>query len=192
MDGQGFLMTRTPLLPSLRLKHGGIDPEEGERGGPRLGRDSTRERANDDRPSLCLPVGIDDCAMALADLFVIPLPRLRVDRLTDGSDDTQGGQIMALDPRVSKTTEGADGGGCGVELGDLVLRDDLPETGWVGRGGAERERAVDDVRVARDPSDVSHAGEDIVLVVVEHVLDRRRGTKEVPACGVDNALGFAR
>ena len=81
---------------------------------------------------------------------------------------------------VAPLDEGADGGWGGVEDGDLVVVDDLPEAvvgGVVGGalvhedGGSALEGAVDDVGVAGDPSDVGGAPVDVVGVAeVEDVL----------------------
>jgi hypothetical protein len=43
------------------------------------------------------------------------------------------------------------------------------------------QRTVDDVRVAGDPPDVRHAGVDLSVVVVEHVLVRNSGEEVVTA-----------
>ena len=97
--------------------------------------------------------------------------------------------------------EGADGGGGGVEDGDLVVVDDFPEAvvfGPVGcalvhqdGGGAVEQRAVDDVAVAGDPADVGGAPEDVFLLEVEDVFAGEVGLDRVAAGGVEQALGLA-
>ena len=42
-----------------------------------------------------------------------------------------------------------------------------------------------------DPADVGHAGEAVIWVDVEDVLDGESGAQEVATGGVDDALGLA-
>ena len=123
-----------------------------------------------------LPPGIDDRAAALADRLVIPHPRLGIDRLADGAQQPQAGEIVLVRPLIAPFDEGADGGGRGVENADAVLLDDLPEAVFVGQlgrpfvhdgGGAVGERAVDDVAVAGHPADVGRAPVGVVFLEVE-------------------------
>jgi hypothetical protein len=71
---------------------------------------------NDDGSSLSLPVGIHNGALLLANVLVVPLPGLGVDRLSDGSDGAEGGEVVALDVLGTEATEETDGGRGGVEL----------------------------------------------------------------------------
>ena len=106
-----------------------------------------------------------------------------------------------VDVVVAEAAQQADGRGRGVELRDLVLLHGLPVARRRRVHGrrlehrrrhAVREGPVDDVRVARDPADVRHAREAVVLVDVEHVLHRQRRAEEVPARRVHHALRLAR
>jgi hypothetical protein len=101
-----------------------------------------------------LPESIDNCALLLSDVLVIPVPRFRVDRLADTSQDTQGAEIMALNVVRPKTTKESDSGGGRVKLGELVFRNGLPVTRGRGidrsglkHGGGDPvcERAVNNV-----------------------------------------------
>ena len=104
-----------------------------------------------------------------------------------------------MNPFGAKGHQAADGGGGGVELGDAVLGDDLPEATGVGiggdafehqGGGAVGEGAVDDIAVAGDPADIGGAPEDVAVVVIEGDLMGQGGIDEVACGGVDNALGL--
>jgi hypothetical protein len=60
-----------------------------------------------------------------------------------------------------------------------------------GGGDTVEEGFVDDVGVACDPADVSHAGKAVVGVDIEDVFDGEGAAEEVPGCGVHDAFGFA-
>ena len=59
------------------------------------------------------------------------------------------------------------------------------------RGRTVGERAVHDVRMARDPSNVSDACVHLSHVVIECVVMSKRGPKQVAGGGVHHALGLA-
>jgi hypothetical protein len=108
---------------------------------------------------------------------------------------------VVLDVVRAKPTEEADGRRGGIELGNLVLVDGLPVAGgsgidWSrlenGGGNAVTERPVDDVSVAGNPTDVSHASKAIVIVDVEDVFDGKSSAEEVSTRGVNDALWFTR
>ncbi len=62
---------------------------------------------NHEVTGLCLPPGIHDRALLLADDAVIPLPRFGVDRLTDGAKQPQGRQVVLVGPRLTETHQSA-------------------------------------------------------------------------------------
>ena len=113
-------------LSSLGIQNSRLDTEEGHRGTSRLGFNRTREGSDDDTTCLCLPESIDDCAFPLANMIVIPMPRLGIDRLSDGTQHTERREIVILDVMFAQPTEETDGGGCRVELGQFVFLDGLP------------------------------------------------------------------
>lgn len=118
-------------LPSRSIQNNRIDPEERHSSTARFRRDSTRERRDHDTARLSLPPRIDNGALAPPHILVVPQPRLAVDRLADGAEDAQGGEVVFLDVLGAEAAEKADRGGRAVELGDLVFVDCLP----VARGG---------------------------------------------------------
>ena len=78
-----------------------------------------------------------------------------------------------------------------------MLVDHLPEArgGWIvrhalehQRGGAVRQRPIDDVAVPRHPANVGGAPVNVAVVIVEHVLVGHRGVDEIAAGGVQHAL----
>ena len=77
---------------------------------------------------LGLPPGIDDGAAIAPDLLPIPHPRFGIDRLAYSSEQAQRDRDrMRFDMLVAPLDKGADRGGRGVEDGDAVVVDDLPE-----------------------------------------------------------------
>ena len=121
------------------------------------------DQREDDGTSLGLPVGVDDGALLLSDVLVVPVPSFGVDRLSNGSDSSQRAQVVTFDELFTESTEKSDGGRRGVELrhvkssvlapmremkrqetdlSELVLGDSLPESrgGGVDRSGLEDGR----------------------------------------------------
>jgi hypothetical protein len=133
---------------------------------------------------------------------VVPVPRLRVDRLADGAQQPQALAARFLDVLVALGNERADGRRRGVELGHAVFVDDLPVARGIRIGGrALKEdlrgpvghRPVDDVAVASDPPHVGGAPVDVVLgVEVEDVLVRHRGPHQVAGGRMEDPLRLAR
>ena len=63
-------------------------------------------------------------------MVVEPVPRLRVDRLANTSDDTEGAEVSLGDVLLAETTEHAHGRRSGVEVRELVGVNGVPEAGW--------------------------------------------------------------
>lgn len=72
-------------------------------------------------------------------MLVVPEPRLAVDRLTDGAEDSERRKVIVLYVFSAETTEETDCCGCGVKLGDLVFINRLPVAGgcWIDGSGFE-------------------------------------------------------
>ena len=161
-------MQSTPLAGTFDrltfgLEQNRLDAEERQRGGTRLGGGGARQRSDEDTAGFGLPPGIDDRALLMTDVLVIPHPGLGIDRLTNGTEQTQAGEIAFGDMLLALAHQGSDGGRSSIELVDLVLVADVPETTGVGvsrdalehdRGSPVGQRAVDDVRVTGNPADV--------------------------------------
>lgn len=171
---------------------------------------------------LGLPICVDDGASAITHFVVVPSysqkkerelaidrrsfvfedepPGLRIDGFSDAAQDAKRAAVVLLDVGSAIPHQGTDGGGCCVELSDLVSLNAVPVAALVGvrrdalehEGGcAVGERSVDDVRMSRDPSDVRHAPKDVSRVVVEHVLVSQRRHQQVSSLRVNHTLGFS-
>ena len=104
----------------------------------------------------------------------------------DGAEQAKARQIVLRRPVIAPLHERADRRGRGVEDRHAMPLADLPEAILlrpVGRAlvhharGAVGERAVDEIRMARDPAHVGGAPEDVVVLEVEHELRRRRARR---------------
>lgn len=186
------------FLASGRVQNDGLDTKEGECCGTRLSSNGTRKRGDNDGTSLCLPVGVDDSAVVLTDLLIVPFPSFRVNGFTNRANDSQCGKIIAFQPLVTQAAQRTDSGGSSIELGDLVLLDNLPETGWSGisrgrfkqySGCTESQGAINNIGMASDPSNVGHTSKDIIGMIVKDVLNGSTSSKKVTASSVHNTLG---
>ena len=185
---------------AIGIHQGRLHAEERQAGRTGLEVGGTGQRADEDAAGFGLPPGIDHRTACVADHVVIPAPGFGIDRLADAAQQTQRLARGAFHRCLAFTHQGADGGGRGVEDGDLVLVDDVPEPRHVGivgdafehhRGRAVGQRTIDDVTVAGDPAHVGRAPVDVVLAQVEHSFVRIRGEQQVAAGGVQHALGLA-
>ncbi len=107
---------------------------------------------------------------------------------------------MAFRPLLAQLEERADRGRRGVKDRDAVLVDHRPQAIGLGMGRralvhhhrrAVRQRSVDDVAVAGDPSDIGGAPVRVVVFEVEHPLARDVCAEEIPSGGMHDALGLA-
>src|SRR2546422_3352642 len=110
-------------------------------------------------------------------------------------------EVAPLRVLLSPFHERPDRGRRGVDDRDSVLLDDAPEPVLVGvvrralvhhRGGAVGERAVDDVRMSRDPADIGGAPVHVLLLEGEDPFVRGGGPREGAARRVGDALWLAR
>ncbi|SRR5258706_8094593 len=144
LDGEHAVYTvALELLATVGIKDCRLDTKEWHSGGTRLGRDSTWEGSDDDRPSLGLPVRIDNRALILADMLTVPLPGFWVDRFANRAEDTERGEIVPLNVLRAETTEQANRGRRAIEVGELVLGDSLPIAGWCRIDWSRFEHAID-------------------------------------------------
>ena len=177
----------------------GVDAERHRAAAARLHGVQGGQPGAQEAAGLGLPPGVDDDRLALADGLVVPAPDLGLDRLADRGHVLEVVVVLGRLVRAH-LAQHPDRGGGGVEdvhpepLGDppgaagvRVVRRALVDHA----GGAERERAVDDVGVAGDPADVGHAPVRVVRVDVLVVLGRAGHVGQVPAGGVLAALGSA-
>lgn len=184
---------------AVLIDDGRVDSKEGKRARTWNGRRRARERRDDVSTRFGLPERVNDRALRVADLLVVPDPRFRIDRFTNGAEDLQAREIVLRGMFIAPLHERANRRWCRVEVRHAVARDHLPEA-VIGRpvrrafehqgGHAIREDAVDDVRVPRDPTDVGGAPVDVARTraQIEGLLRGVRGVHHVAADCVANAL----
>ena len=134
----------------------------------------------------------------LANLLKVPLPDLRGNGLTNGTQNTQVCHLV-VDVLVAGTLEQTQSGGSNVELSDLVFVDHIPVAGEIGvgrgtledNGGAsQKQRSIDDVGVASDPADITTTEEAVIVVDVKDILSGQGSTQEVTRGRVHDTLGL--
>jgi hypothetical protein len=144
LDGEHAVYTvALELLASVGVKDCRLNTKEWHSGGTRLGRDSTWEGSDNDRPSLGLPVRIDNRALILAYMLTVPQPGFWVDRLADRAEDPERGEIVPLDVLWAETTEQANRGRRAVKVGELVLSHSFPVAGGCRIDWSRFEHAMD-------------------------------------------------
>jgi len=130
-------------------------------------------------------------------MIIVPVPGLWIDGFTDGTQDTNGRQVVVVDMMSAKTTEETDGSRSRVKVGNLVLFNGLPVTGRGGVYGSGLEegscdtvgeRAVDDVGMACDPTNVSHAGEAVVEVNIKDIFEGNGSAEKVTCSRMNETL----
>src|SRR5262245_3799326 len=91
------------------VEHLGVDPGKWSRRRAWFQRRDPGQRRNEDMARLGLPPRVDDRAPTATDDFPVPHPRLRVDRLTDGAEEPEAGEIAALGVLLAPLHERPDG-----------------------------------------------------------------------------------
>lgn len=119
----------------MGIKNNWLDTKEGDSGRTWLGFDGTREWRHNDGPGLGLPESVHDGTLLLPDVVVIPVPSLGVDRLTDATQHSESAKVVGVDVVLTETTEETNGGWSSVDVGNLMLLNGLPVTGWGGVNG---------------------------------------------------------
>mmetsp|Transcript_10439 Transcript_10439/g.20716 ORF Transcript_10439/g.20716 Transcript_10439/m.20716 type:complete len:246 (-) Transcript_10439:873-1610(-) len=180
-DTLDLIISTLPLhfFAILRIEQDRLDAEERERGTSWFCRSQSRKRRQHDAACFRLPVRVNDGAFSSSNHVVVPLPRLGVDGFTNTPKHPQGAEVILVGRLRSVLHQGTNGGGSRVEGGDLVPLHHVPVPACIRieRGTLEHERsravaqrAVHDVAVSRDPSDIGNTGVDIIVVNVEDVL----------------------
>lgn len=105
---------------------------------------------------------------------------------------------IMFDEMVAGSLEQSESRGCNVELGDLVLLNDVPVSREIGvRGGTlkdegrhtEQERSVDAISVTGNPTNITCRTHNISLVDIEDVLPGHGSAQEVSGSRVHDTLG---
>ena len=146
-----------------------------------------------------MPPGVYDYRFVFAYYFVIPAPDVGLDGFAYRGHVLEV-VVVFLGLIEAGFAEHADGGGRGVEDVDVEALGDAPGSARVGElghafvedaGGAERERAIDDVGVAGDPADVGHAPVDVIGVDVLVILRGAGDVGQIASGAVLAAFGLA-
>ena len=185
---------------ALGIHQGWSDAEKRPGGGAGLQGGGAGQRGDQNAAGFRLPPGIHDRTARIADVVVVPLPGLGVDRLAHRAQQPQALARGGLDRTFALPHQRADRGRGGVEDVNLVLVHHLPEAAGVRVGrdafehqgdGAVGQWPVDDVGVAGDPAHVSGAPENVAVVIIEDVLVSDRRVQQITTGGVQHALGLA-
>src|SRR5690606_33501685 len=81
---------------AVGVDHSGVDAEHRDASRARLTGVDTRQGGDHDAAGLGLPPSIDDGAAVATYHAPVPHPRLGVDGLTHGADETQAGEVVSL------------------------------------------------------------------------------------------------
>ena len=185
---------------TFAIDYRGFDAEQRAGRGSRLEWCGSWQRADQNAPRLRLPPGVNDGATLFAHDMVVPLPRLRIDRLANSTQQAQALARRSFDRIISFAHQGANRGRRCITDIDLVLVADFPESRCrrvVGyalehqRDRAVRQRTVDNVAMPGDPADVSRAPVYIAGPIVEHVLVSHCSVNEIAAGRVQDTFRFA-
>ncbi|CCJ90048.1 hypothetical protein BN132_1976 [Cronobacter turicensis 564] len=176
-----------------------LHAEERTRGGTGFQFGRAGQRRNHEAAGFGLPPGVDDRAFFIADFLPVPLPRLRVNRLADGTKNAQRRTVSPVDSLIAFRHQRANGRRRGIKNIDLVLVHHLRHTVGGGpvrhafkhqRGGAAGERSVQQITVAGHPAHIRRAPVDIARMVVEGVQERGGRIDQITAGGVQHAFRF--
>ena len=133
-------------------------------------------------------------------IAVIPHPGLGIDWLADRAQQTKRRKIVFQRPLLAPLDERANCRRRGVENVDPVPLDDVPEAIRLRpvrrafihqRGRPVRERSVDNITVARDPTNVRRAPVDVFIFQIEDPFGGQVGLQQVAAGRVQNAFRFS-
>src|SRR5271157_5478765 len=198
-DVTGLVGAGREFLAMLVVDHR-VDARHAWPGAARLHRVDGWHRAAEETSVLGLPPGIDDDGLLLADVVVVPLPHLGLDGLAHRGHVLEA--IVVLGGLVGpELPQPANGRGRGVEDVDVEPLGDAPGPPRVGvsrhalvnnTGRRQSQRPVDDVGVARDPTNVRHAPVHVLWMYVLDILGGPGHVSEVPAYAVLGGLGLAR
>ncbi|CCJ99693.1 hypothetical protein BN130_2403 [Cronobacter malonaticus 507] len=176
-----------------------LHAEERTRGGTGFEFGRAWQRRNHEAAGFGLPPGVDHRAFFIADFLPVPLPRFRVNRLADGTENAQRRTVSPVDSLVAFRHQRANGRRRGIENIHLVLIHHLRHTVGGGpvrhafkhqRGGAAGERPVEQIAVASHPAHIGGAPVDIARMVVKGVEECGRCVNQIAAGSMQHAFRF--
>ena len=77
-----------------------------------------------------MPPSANNGTLLPSGVFVVPIPSFGVDGFTDATQHSDGAEVVSLGVVLAETTEETNSSGSSIELGGVVLLDDLPVMGW--------------------------------------------------------------
>mmetsp|Transcript_15576 Transcript_15576/g.26065 ORF Transcript_15576/g.26065 Transcript_15576/m.26065 type:complete len:224 (+) Transcript_15576:1003-1674(+) len=130
----------------------------------------------------------------------IPLPGLGINWLAHGAKDFQRAQIVVRDGCCIESHEGANRGGGGVELRDLVALYEVPVAAGIrvrrhtlehDRGASIGQRPIDNIGMAGNPATVRDTCEDVLLLQIKRALRCHHCVQNVTRGRMGHPLGLA-
>ncbi|CCK04012.1 hypothetical protein BN129_2760 [Cronobacter sakazakii 701] len=176
-----------------------LHAEERTRGGTGFQFSRAWQRRNHEAAGFGLPPGVDYRAFFITDFLPVPLPRFRVDRLTDRPEDAQRRTVSAVDSFIAFRHQRANGCRRGIENIHFVLIHHLRHTVggrpvWYAfkhqRGRAAGERPVEQIAVTSHPAHIGGAPVDIARMVVKGVEECGSRVNQIAARGMQHAFRF--
>ena len=77
-----------------------------------------------------MPPSVNNGTLLLSGVFIVPVLSFWIDGFTDATQQSDGAEVVSLGVVLAETMGGTNSSGSGIELGDIVLLDHLPATGW--------------------------------------------------------------
>ena len=177
-----------------------LNAGHGKRGKRGFRRCDPREVGDEHSTGLGLPPGVNNGALSLANMSVVPVPRFFINGLTDGSEHLKTVEFLAAKGLLAKPHQAANGGRSRVQNIHLVAVHNVPKTSGIGprghafkhqRGGSSTQRAIYQVAVPGNPTDVGRTEMNLARLVLKGVDKRVSRPHHVSGTGVHHAFGLA-
>ena len=174
--------------------------EEGQSSHTGFDIDCAGQRCNQNSACFSLPPGVHNGAFATANQIIIPVPGFGVDRLADGTQSLQTGDVAFLHEIIAFFGNRANSSRSGVENVDFVFFYDLPEAAVcriVGnafkhdRCCSVAQRPVKNVCVTGNPAQISRAPVHITIMIIENDFMRVSAINKITTRGMHNTFGLS-
>ena len=180
----------------LAVDHVGLDAEKRTRGRSGL-LFGARKRADQDHTGFRLPPGIHNGQPATGHPMV-PQPCLRVNRLTDGSEDPEAAEVIFVRPLFAVFHQQSNRRGRRIENVHSVPLDQVPPPSRRGivrlafhhqDSRAVEEGPIDDIAVSRHPARIGDTEVHILVLEIEYQFGREIRADHVAAMDVLHPFG---